>query len=344
MQILIIGGLGYFGPLVAKTLKEYSSSLKIDCADVLWYRKSYINFNNEYYDNIFNVDKRKLSEEFSKKYQIIIDLAAVSNDPMGSLFEKQTIDINCTSSIKICDSFIKSKNCKYIFASSCSIYGTKSDYPKKESDIKNPLTAYARSKNLFEEYYQTKIINNASIYALRFATACGWSDHFRADLVLNDFVTSGIIEKKIIILSDGTPIRPLIHIKDIAKSIVWAVFDKNFKGFNSFNIGSNKWSLSILDLAKNVSKIMNIKYELQNKNTDDKRSYEINFEKFTKAAKDYTPSENLETTVKDLYDNISRYKNLFNDFRSGNFIRLNVLKNMINKKLLNKDLFYTHAK
>ena len=119
--------------------------------------------------------------------------------------------------------------------------------------------------------------SNYSIIALRFATACGWSPNFRADLVLNDFVLTAMLEKEISVLSDGTPWRPLIHVKDIAMSILWAI-ESDLYHFLVSNVGSNDWTLTIGD-SKKVSEILEVPYEIKNENFNDKRR-EVNLINF----------------------------------------------------------------
>jgi len=110
----------------------------------------------------------------------------------------------------------------FVFASSCSVYGVADDTPRKETSPLNPLTAYAKSKIRTETELETLAGKNFTVTCLRFATACGMSDRLRLDLVVNDFVACAVSSKKITILSDGTPWRPLIHIRDMARAFDWA--------------------------------------------------------------------------------------------------------------------------
>ena len=111
----------------------------------------------------------------------------------------------------------------FVFASSCSVYGSADGGPRSEQAEVNPLTAYARSKVLTEDGLAELADQNFRVTCLRFATACGMSDRLRLDLVLNDFVASAMSTGRITVLSDGTPWRPLINVRDMARAIEWAI-------------------------------------------------------------------------------------------------------------------------
>ena len=132
----------------------------------------------------------------------VIHLAAISNDPMGNEFEDVTFEINYHSSIRLAKMAKKAGVKSFVFASSCSMYGTAEDEARTEESPLNPLTAYAKSKVSTEKELATLAGNGFKVTCLRFATACGMSDRLRLDLVLNDFVAGAIASKKITILSD----------------------------------------------------------------------------------------------------------------------------------------------
>ena len=144
---------------------------------------------------------------------------------------------------------------KFIYTSSCSVYGIANQGSRKESDKLNPLTAYAKSKALVENDLHLLSDKNFYCTALRFATACGASPRLRLDLVMNDFVASAVLNNYIEILSDGTPWRPLIHVEDMARSIEWALQRETSSKdpYIVVNVGSEEWTFTMESLAQKIS-------------------------------------------------------------------------------------------
>ena len=137
----------------------------------------------------------------------------------------------------------------FLFSSSCSVYGAMDEGTKNESSQLNPLTAYSKSKLKAEHGLKELISNKFSVTCLRFATACGYSPRLRLDLVLNDFVASALINKKIELLSDGSAWRPLIDVKDMCKSIEWAINrDAKTCPFLAINVGKDSWNFTVREI------------------------------------------------------------------------------------------------
>ena len=337
MKILIVGGLGYLGPVVSQIIREFLEPQKLDALDTGWFLKSAVIDGTTYFDDLFISDKRDVTEAFLSNYDIVVDFAAVSNDPMGKDFENATMAINAYAAAELAKICKAAGVRRFIFASSCSIYGSAGDISRREADKKDPLTAYAKSKWAAEQLLERLTDETFSTIALRFATACGWSPHFRADLVLNDFVLTAQTQGVIKVLSDGTPWRPLIHVKDIGRAVSWAC-QSNLSGFQMYNVGSNNWTLSIGELAASVGKILNVPHEILNENGPDKRSYKVAFDKFETQAAGWLPRENLQSTVIEIKEQLLPYIADYSDFRLGNLIRLNVLRQMKQENLLDADL------
>ena len=232
----------------------------------------------------------------------------------------------------------------FIYASSCSVYGYAEDGARTEESPVNPLTAYAKSKVWTERDVAPLADAKFKISCLRFATACGMSDRLRLDLVLNDFVAGAVASKKISILSDGSPWRPLIHVKDMARAIDWAIRREVAAGgpFLTVNVGDDRWNYQVKELAEAVAQIIPAVEVSVNKNAQpDKRSYRVSFEKFKRLAPGYTPEIDLITAVTELRDGLSAIGFKDENFRDSNFIRLNVLTRLKQTGLLTPDLEWT---
>ena len=342
-KILILGHLGYIGPVLIKKLK---SSYYICGVDTHWFKsKIYTKSYRQNYLPHKNIikDIRRLSlKDLDFVPDAIIYLAAISNDPMGSEFEKVTHEINTKCCLKIAKEAKKLGVKKFIFASSCSIYGAAGNKKKKENNKIQPLTDYAISKVKSEKHLKNISSKNFQVISLRFATAAGFSPKIRLDLVFNDFVVNSITKKEILILSNGEPWRPLIHVKDMSRAIEWSINYKPKINFLAINIGSDKWTFRIKDLAKKIANILgNVKVKLNENNQPDKRSYTVDFSLFKSLAKNFQPIEKLDKSVEELAINLKKSRLNFNNFRnSKKFIRLKTLKNLQEKKFIDKKLFW----
>lgn len=344
MKILILGNMGYVGPSVVDQLRETYPEGELIGYDIGYFAHCLSNVSRlpeTKLDRQVFGDIRNFREELLDGVNAIINLAGISNDPMGNRYEEVTLDINYRATVKVAK-LAKDKGVKsFVFASSCSMYGLADDSPRKESDKLNPLTAYARSKVMAEEGLEPLATNDFVVTCLRFATACGWSNRFRLDLVLNDFVAGALVNKQISILSDGTPWRPMINTKDMARAIDWGVSREAAIGgkFLAVNAGSNDWNNKIYALAEaTASVIPGVDISVNPNAPPDKRSYRANFDLFKKLAPNHQPKEDLLSTVNDIKTNLVEIN--FNDpnYRSSQFIRLKVLDLLQNKGLLNSKL------
>lgn len=342
-KILIIGSSGYVGSVLVNFLKKKYFLYGIDTN---WFKTKVIDTGsyNEFKPNKFLlVDLRKINlVELNFIPDAIIYLAAISNDPMGKQFSKLTHEINTRYCEKIAKQAKKIGVRKFIFASSCSIYGAAGNTKKKETHKISPLTDYAKSKVNSENKLKKLSDNKFKVISLRFATAAGYSPKLRLDLVFNDFIANAVTKKKIQILSDGTPWRPLIHVKDMARAIEWAIKYISKKNFLAVNTGSDKWTFTIKKLAKLVSKTLgNTEIVLNENSQPDKRSYTVDFSLFKKLCKKNQPKENINISIKKLAKKIIKSKYNFKNFRnSEKFIRLKTLTDLQSKNKLDKNLYW----
>ena len=316
-----------------------------------------VGFDTEYFKHILSLsnpaqfsrsicrqyygDVRKFNNHFLEGINHIVYLAAISNDPMGNEFESVTKDVNYKSALKIAKVAKDLGVSNYVFASSCSVYGFAEDGMRTESSDLNPLTAYAKSKINAEKDLEDIANQVFNVTCLRFATACGFSSRLRLDLVLNDFVASTVTRGKIEILSDGTPWRPLIHVKDMARAMSWAInrIGSNGGNFLAVNAGSNDWNYQIKELAEGVKQVLpQVFIEINEKAAPDKRSYKVDFSLFADLAPDFCPIVSLEEAVRGLVLGLKEIN--FNDsnFRESQLLRLNILRDHINSNRLNKNL------
>jgi nucleoside-diphosphate-sugar epimerase len=261
---------------------------------------------------------------------------------MGNRFERVTEAINYEATKNLAALAKRAGVKRFVFASSCSMYGFAEGGPRKETDALNPLTAYARSKVASEKALAPMADGNMVITALRFATACGMSERLRLDLVLNDFVACALASGEITVLSDGTPWRPLIDVKDMARAIEWALTRKPASSggpFLAVNVGADEWNYQVRDLANAVAKaIPGTKVSINTSAPPDKRSYRVDFSLYRSLAPKHLPQVSLKQTIQELKEGLSGMGFDDKNFRSSQFMRLKVLERHISEGRLGEDL------
>lgn len=345
MKVLITGNLGYVGPGLVRELRQYHPSAYLIGYDIGYF--AHCTTRNQFNsDALLNEqhygDVRQFPEELLEGVDVVISLAAISNDPMGNQFEESTLEINYQANINIAKMAKRQGVKKFILASSCSVYGSGGDTPRNESATLDPLTAYAKSKVLSEEALYTLSDANFQVTCPRFATACGMSERLRLDLVLNDFVATALFTGKIHILSDGTPWRPLIHVLDMARAIRWAVERDNENGgtFAIVNTGSKGWNFQVKDLAMQTQKLMpNVEISINPNAQPDKRSYQVNFDLFKALAPNHQPCYTLQRTVKSLVAGLNSIHYCDSDYPRAGLIRLNVIKDLLARQEMDHQLY-----
>lgn len=347
MKILITGNMGYVGPVVTRYLRQsYPDATLVGYdagffADILTHADILPECR---VDIQYFADVRRVSTEVLDGVDAIVHLAAISNDPMGNKFEQVTLDINNQASVELAR---KAKNAgvkSFVFASSCSVYGFAEEGARTEQSEVNPLTAYARSKVLTERDLEALAGENFLVTCLRFATACGISERLRLDLVLNDFVAGAVSSGKITILSDGSPWRPLINVKDMARAIDWAIGRSLSQGgdYLVVNAGSDEWNYQVRGLAEAVaSALPHVVVSINPEAQPDKRSYKVCFDLFKELAPNHQPRLDLLTTINELNAGLQAMGFCDVDFRNSRFIRLNALERLRREQLLTEQFNWT---
>ena len=347
MKILITGNMGYVGPVLVRHLRENYPDADLNGLDLGYFGSCLscrtivpeCRLNRQHFADVRNFPPELLSD-----IDAVVYLAALSNDPMSDAFEQATLDINYRACIATAKKAKRAGVKSFVFASSCSAYGYAEDGARNEQSPVNPLTAYAKSKVWTERDIAPLADENFKVTCLRFATACGMSDRLRLDLVLNDFVAGAVASKKITILSDGTPWRPLIHVKDMARAIDWAIGRKVASGgaFVVVNAGSDQWNYQVKELAEAVAQVIpGVEVSINKAAQPDKRSYRVSFAKFNELAPRHTPQIDLITAISELRDGLDAIGFADENFRQSRFIRLNTLRQLQQAGLLSDNLEWT---
>ncbi len=343
MRILITGNLGYLGPAVVRQFRTTWPDAELIGFDTGYFAHCVtgtshwpeIRLNSQHFG-----DLRRFPKQLLVGVDAVVNLAAISNDPMGNQFEAVTLDINHRAGIELARSAREAGVRSFVFASSCSVYGFAEDGPRTEASPLDPLTAYARSKVMTERDLESLATPGFQVTCLRFATACGWSERLRLDLVLNDFVASALAAGRITILSDGSPWRPLIHVADMARAAEWAVSRRPDAGvFVVVNAGSDGWNYQVRDLAHAVAAAFpGAEVSINRDAVPDRRSYRVDFARFRRLAPNHQPRVSLSDAVQGLKQGLEGMRFADPNFRQSPLIRLQTLRRHLETGLLDSEL------
>lgn len=342
-RVLVIGGSGYVGPEVISKLKGSSPTTSVHGLDAGWFADQCDGggpLPEVLYDEFRFGDVRDLMAPDLVGFDAIVYLAAISNDPMGNQFAALTRQINHHEAVRVAKLARAQGTSDFVFASSASVYGRGNEDRVETSEL-DPQTEYARSKIAAEAGLQELASPAFRVTCLRFATACGWTPRVRLDLVLNDFVASALTTGCIEVLSDGSPLRPLIHVKDMALAVDWALSaDRHALGACAVvNVGSADWNFRIRDLAEAVaSAIGNVAVSINSDAAPDTRSYRLGFSMWEQVAPNHQPRIGLNEAIDDLAAKLSVTPQLSAGFRNSSRIRLKRLQELTLNGQLDHDL------
>lgn len=340
MKVLVTGDRGYIGSvLVGKLLKAGFDVTGLDSG--FFQDKLAANVPLHKYRKITK-DIRDLRLSDLKGIDAIIHLSALSNDPLGEISPELTEEINYKSSVRLARLAKRAHVKRFIFSSSCSIYGIAKNGIVDERSRINPLTAYAKSKTETEKVLRKLASNSFFVGILRNATVYGFSPRFRNDLVVNNLVTTALAFGEIRILSDGTPWRPLIDVRDLSDIFI-EFLKTNKKSINGkiINVGFNENNFQVKDLIDVIKEhLPNCLVVYTGKHGSDARSYRVKFDLFKRCFPNVKQKWPLSKSVKDMIVKLKKNKFSKKDFESGKYSRLAVLRNLIENRHVDKRLLF----
>jgi len=277
LNILVTGGAGYVGSVVIPELVK--EGYKIKCLDRFFFGREFLS-KKEFENNVELVqdDIRWFDAKILDDVDVVLDLAALSNDPVGELDPSKTFDINYLGRSRVARLCKNSGVKKYILASSASIYGQQEEIVNENSSI-NPLTAYSKANRMAEADNLLLSDENFTVTALRFSSIYGLSPRMRFDLAVNSMVLELFQTGKILVRGKSNS-RPFMHLKDAARAYSMVIkADKDKINGQIFNVGSDEQNYQMDKLAIEVGDSIGKKYELELKDTHDHRSYVASFKK-----------------------------------------------------------------
>jgi nucleoside-diphosphate-sugar epimerase len=343
MKVLVTGHLGYIGPVLVRLLKEAGHT--VTGLDSGYFDECLVAGESETRpDRVIIRDLRRIEPDDVAGHDAIIHLAGLSNDPLGQVDPSLTQDINSLATIRLAEMARTLGVSRFVFASSCSMYGAagESSAPLTEEAPFNPVSAYAVSKVECEQALSAMAAPGFSPVYLRNATAYGVSPRLRFDLVLNNLMawarTTGVVR----VLSDGTPLRPLVHIEDISRAALCALEAPVDSIHNqAFNIGRNDANYRVRDIAEAVvARVPGSQLLITGETAGDLRSYRVDFTKAATRLPGFAARWTLEMGAEELDRWFDGHKVDEQAFQSRLFVRLAQLKHLMAEGRLDSRLFW----
>jgi nucleoside-diphosphate-sugar epimerase len=287
------------------------------------------------------VDLRDVQREHVEGFDAVIHLAALSNDPLGNLNPELTYDINYRAAVRFARLAKEAGVERYLFASSCSLYGVAgTDDALREDAAFNPVTPYGRSKILVEQDVRDLAGDNFSPTYLRNATAYGVSPRLRADLAVNSLVGFAMTTGEILMQSDGTPWRPLVHAEDIARAFL-AVLEapRELVHNEAFNVGRTEENYQIRDVAQIISEVVpDSRITYAPGGGPDTRCYRVDCSKIAERLPAFQPQWTVRRGAEELYEAYKRNGLTAEEFNGTRYLRMRRISELLSTSRLGGDL------
>jgi nucleoside-diphosphate-sugar epimerase len=273
-------------------------------------------------------DTRKIEAADLDGCECVMHLAAISNDPMGAMNAALTLEVNRDASVRLARIAKQVGVPRFLFAGSCSVYGKGEKLDLAEEDPQNPLTAYAQSKIETEEQVSKLADDGFSPAYLRNSTAYGHSPMLRVDLVVNNLLGSALAYGEIRIQSDGTPWRPLIHCRDIARAFVaFARAPRAAIHNRAVNVGANSENYQVRDVGNQVQRLIpTARIAYTGEVGADPRNYRVRFDLLSRLLPDFELQYSLATGMEELHRKMREHGFSLKDFEGDQFVRLRTLR------------------
>lgn len=340
MKVLVTGTDGYIGSVLGPYLLK--KGFQITGLDTGFYRAGWLyNESGNTFPSYLNKDLREVIREDLEDFDAVVHLAELSNDPLGKLNPEITYKVNHKGSVRLAKLCKQAGVPRFVYTSSCSVYGEgNDDYKTEESEV-NPQTAYAECKTRVERDVAELADENFSPTFLRNATAYGPSPRMRFDIVLNNLSglawTKGVIE----MISDGMPWRPLVHVKDICKAIACTLQAPQTAIHNEiFNVGDTNENFRVREIAEIVGAAFPGCKTTFGDNGGDNRSYRVSFDKIKNELPGFYCEYGAENGAAELYEVFKKIDMKPEIFNARPYTRLKQIKFLLETHQLNEDLFW----
>ena len=321
MRVLMTGHNGYIGSVMSRVFSE--AGHEVTGLDTFLFEDCTFGDDDSSIPAV-RVDLREVSPDQVAGYDAVVHLAALSNDPLGNLNSGCTEEINHRASVRLAELVKAAGVPRFLFASSCSLYGVAGDEMLDENASFNPITPYGATKVWVERDVSRLADDRFTPTFLRNATAYGYSPRLRADLVVNSLVGFAFTTGEVLLQSDGTPWRPLVHVEDICQAFLAVLHAPRELVHNeAFNVGRTEENYRVSELAAMVREVVpGSRIEFAPGGGPDPRCYRVRCDKIAARLPEFRPRWTVRAGIEDLYDRFKAHGLTREEFTGNRYLRI----------------------